>query len=336
MSCYFTDMCPLASAVSSQSWPAWTPVTYSVSLCDDTRYLGGAVGLALLGDVGTYCSQTKYSEPELNVQCSGCAEGQTWVTTLVYSSTVTDGAHYVAFEDLPMTPESWQGDPLAVYRPEGDFNDLVLFVTGACHASDGEECEIAAPPVGTGGTPAQGGSDPGTGGTSGEPRGGTSSEPTGGTTSEPTGGDEPGVSGGDGPVTGGASSANGGTSSSEGGERPGGEGGRPAEPEAGSAPTTAGDGPTATGGNTGNGPFDVCEPGRTEACTCSNGLSGAQECYGNGSGWGECECVKPEGEGGCRYDARDRDPRWIGAAAAALLAVARRRRRATARPSLRT
>ena len=38
----------------------------------------------------------------------------------------------------------------------------------------------------------------------------------------------------------------------------------------------------------------VCEPGKSESCTCSTGATGAQTCRDDASGWGDCECVSSD------------------------------------------
>lgn len=35
---------------------------------------------------------------------------------------------------------------------------------------------------------------------------------------------------------------------------------------------------------------DLCEPGATQACICSDGRAGAQICHVAGSAWGDCDC----------------------------------------------
>ena len=36
---------------------------------------------------------------------------------------------------------------------------------------------------------------------------------------------------------------------------------------------------------------EVCEPGETQPCTCTDGSAGAQSCNAEGTGWEECVCT---------------------------------------------
>jgi hypothetical protein len=47
----------------------------------------------------------------------------------------------------------------------------------------------------------------------------------------------------------------------------------------------------------------VCEPGATQACTCTDGDDGAQSCLDDGSGWAECRCSGEEEPDGGEADA---------------------------------
>jgi hypothetical protein len=149
------DFCPLAGT-STLPNTSWTPHLYMANVCDDPAYTGGSIGFALVGDASSQCSQTKYTERAANVACSVCTSSATWVTTLIYASRMRADGYFIAFEDLPMTPESWTGG-----ASDGDFNDFVYDVTGVCHGS-----------CGTGGT----------GGMGGTPAGGTSGAAPGGST----------------------------------------------------------------------------------------------------------------------------------------------------------
>ncbi|MFT5434268.1 MAG: hypothetical protein ACI9OJ_004981, partial [Myxococcota bacterium] len=35
----------------------------------------------------------------------------------------------------------------------------------------------------------------------------------------------------------------------------------------------------------------ICEPGGTQACSCTDGKSGAQSCAEDGQGWMDCVCA---------------------------------------------
>ncbi len=41
-------------------------------------------------------------------------------------------------------------------------------------------------------------------------------------------------------------------------------------------------------------PSLICERGATRACVCTDGAGGAQQCVSGDSGWGTCECDRPE------------------------------------------
>jgi hypothetical protein len=102
--------CPLAADGE------WTLKTFTLNdIQTDRRYAGGSIGFALLGDPLGTCSQTHYSQPELNQVCTSCSPSGPRITALSYASTVEPDAYYLAFEDLPTSETSFGGD--------GDFND---------------------------------------------------------------------------------------------------------------------------------------------------------------------------------------------------------------------
>ncbi len=133
---YFTyqDFCPLAYHNLPEVQAETPLVTFSANqIRSDPRYLGGQIGFALRGS-GSPCSQTKYSEPELNTICTNCSPVAAWITTLIYASTVDANGYYLAFEDLPMEATSFNDN-------DGDFNDFVFFVTGVACTGAGEPCD---------------------------------------------------------------------------------------------------------------------------------------------------------------------------------------------------
>ncbi|MGK3985455.1 hypothetical protein WME99_20585 [Sorangium sp. So ce136] len=140
--CEDNDFCPLATMMTTQAGQHdWTPTTFSAAdIRNDPRYQGGLVGFALIGKAGTYCTQTKFSQRELNTICTNCTPNAPWVTTLIYTSTATPDAFYVAFEDLPVTPTSWKGSQ-GGYENDGDFNDFVYYITGVTCQGGGELCD---------------------------------------------------------------------------------------------------------------------------------------------------------------------------------------------------
>jgi MYXO-CTERM domain-containing protein len=120
----------------------WTLKTFTANaIRSDARYKGGQIGFALVGDGAPDCTQTKYSQRELNVMCTNCTPNAPWITTIVYQSKTTPDAYYMAFEDLPMSPTDFTGFPTQGFRNDGDFNDFVFFITGLICAGGGEACD---------------------------------------------------------------------------------------------------------------------------------------------------------------------------------------------------
>src|SRR4029453_12196104 len=83
--CCPEDFCPLTTRTTTQpliqhDWANPIP-DFAGNIPPSPNYKGGLIGLAL--KAGTQCSQTKYSQAELNDKN---ASGKTWVTTLVYQS----------------------------------------------------------------------------------------------------------------------------------------------------------------------------------------------------------------------------------------------------------
>src|SRR5579863_8183436 len=52
------------------------------------------------------------------------------------------------------------------------------------------------------------------------------------------------------------------------------------------------------GGGAGGRSGDVCAPGASVGCTCTNGKPGAQICTATGAGYGACTCTSVSGSGG--------------------------------------
>jgi hypothetical protein len=119
----------------------WTPKAYDSGLISqDPNYKGGYVGFAMIGNPSSNCSATKYS---LYGQNKKNANGVPWVTALIYQSTVDPEGFYLAFEELPMSTADWQvtGVPGNDGTSDGDFNDLVFYVSGVSCAGGGERCD---------------------------------------------------------------------------------------------------------------------------------------------------------------------------------------------------
>jgi hypothetical protein len=149
------QFCPLATDMTTQTWRTeqypWRLIEFQAGdIRQDPRYTGGLIGFALKGNTTAGqgdCSQTKYSQRELNVNCTNCSAdqvaasgGSQWITSIIYQSTVTPDAFYVAFEDLPSTPTSFQGT--GMYKNDGDFNDFVYFITGLTCDGGGQPCTV--------------------------------------------------------------------------------------------------------------------------------------------------------------------------------------------------
>jgi hypothetical protein len=112
----------------------WTLKTFTAQdIRNDANYKGGEIGFALVK--GNQCTQTKYSQRALNQTCTSCTPKDPFITTVVYASTVTPNAYYMAFEDLPVDPTSFKANN------DGDFNDFVFYITGLVCSGGGEPCD---------------------------------------------------------------------------------------------------------------------------------------------------------------------------------------------------
>jgi len=123
--------CPLACdnrGPHDLSKVRWTPKAFSTGdLSKDSHYTGGFIGFALIGSASGLCTQSKFSMYEHNQRNT---QGVPWVTTLIYHSTIEANGFYLAFEDLPMPSADWKsGGSSPGYGAEGDFNDLVYYVS---------------------------------------------------------------------------------------------------------------------------------------------------------------------------------------------------------------
>jgi len=125
-----SGFCPLAwdnRGPYDLSTVRWTPTVFSSGdLSQDARYKGGLVAFAMVGDPQK-CPQNKYSMYEHNQRN---AQGTPWVTSLIYRSKLDPNGMYIAFEDLPMSPEDWKkASSVSVNGADGDFNDYVVYVS---------------------------------------------------------------------------------------------------------------------------------------------------------------------------------------------------------------
>ncbi|HXU65153.1 MAG TPA: DUF4114 domain-containing protein [Polyangia bacterium] len=150
ISCMDKDFCPMAEPSTTQpTQHTWVDYTWNASsIASDTRYKGGQVGFALVAS-SNQCTQTKYSQAELNVIST--KYNKPWVTTLIYQSTVDPSSYYIAFEDLPMIASDWTQTGQGV-GCDGDFNDFVFYVTGLNCEGGGVDCDTMMPGVCAGGT----------------------------------------------------------------------------------------------------------------------------------------------------------------------------------------
>jgi hypothetical protein len=150
--CDDTEFCPLASYDTTQMpQHRWNSPTFTADgIRLDSRYAGGLIGFAMIGDQSTQCSQTKFSQAELNTRSPATppTNGAPWVTVLIYQSTQDPSAYYIAFEDLPVTTATWKGSG----GNDGDFNDFVYYITGLNCAGGGKACDTGMPGVCAGGT----------------------------------------------------------------------------------------------------------------------------------------------------------------------------------------
>src|SRR5579885_2001210 len=130
ISCMDKDFCPMTEPNTNPKQVGqhtWVDYTWNASaIASDPRYKGGQVGFALMASTNQ-CTQTKYSQAELNVMSTQYKVP--WVTTLIYQSTVDPSSYYIAFEDLPMDPGNWKTNNSGM-GCDGDFNDFVFYVTG--------------------------------------------------------------------------------------------------------------------------------------------------------------------------------------------------------------
>jgi hypothetical protein len=136
--------CPLAWDAGDPrdlSRRLWVPKAYdSGSIKTDPHYKGKYVGFAVIGNPKVVCSQTKYSMMEHNQRN---ANGKPWVTSLIYQSTADPEGFYMAFEDLPMSPDDWHKTGVNGNNAtnDGDFNDFVFYVSGISCLGGGQPCD---------------------------------------------------------------------------------------------------------------------------------------------------------------------------------------------------
>jgi hypothetical protein len=93
---------------------------------------------------GEVCTMPKYSEQSRNQKCSlPACSGRSWINAVVYASTVTQGAYYLAFEDLPTAPDNFRAPvPGKGWTADGDFNDFVYIVQGITCEGGSQPCTV--------------------------------------------------------------------------------------------------------------------------------------------------------------------------------------------------
>jgi hypothetical protein len=133
--------CPLAWDTRSPrdlSIHQWTPKAFdSGNIKSDPNYKGKYVGFAVIGNPALSCKETKFSMYAHNTKN---LQGEPWVATLIYQSTVDPEGFYMAFEDLPMSPADWR-ESGGTYKNDGDFNDFVFYVSGISCLGGGQPCD---------------------------------------------------------------------------------------------------------------------------------------------------------------------------------------------------
>ncbi|HXU03842.1 MAG TPA: DUF4114 domain-containing protein [Polyangia bacterium] len=154
LSCADNDFCPLATRMHNQApnqhtWADPLP-EFAGNIRTDQRWKGGLIGFALVppldstGKPTGQCPQIHYSQKELNPKSTAAGTvGQPWIVAIVYQSKKDPGAYYLAFEDQPACPTSWQGGNCGgVGTNDGDFNDFVFYVKGLSCKGGGQPCTI--------------------------------------------------------------------------------------------------------------------------------------------------------------------------------------------------
>lgn len=146
LSCQDNDFCPLATMMTTQTGQhTWVNYDFAQNIRTSPNYKGGLIGLAMIGNPGMQCPQTKYSQADLNDKDS--VTGKPWITTLIYQSVADPQSYYIAFEDQATCALSWRGcTGPSPNQPgngnDGDFNDFVFFVSGLSCNLGGDPCTV--------------------------------------------------------------------------------------------------------------------------------------------------------------------------------------------------
>jgi len=154
MNCADNDFCPLATRMHNQApnqhtWANPLP-QFAGNIRTDSRWKGGNIGFALVPPLDSsgkpmgQCPQIHYSQNELNPKSTAAATaGKNWIMAITYQSKVDPSSYYLAFEDQPACPDSWQGGNCGgVGTNDGDFNDFVFLITGLSCKGGGQPCTV--------------------------------------------------------------------------------------------------------------------------------------------------------------------------------------------------
>jgi hypothetical protein len=108
----------------------------------DPNYKGGLIGFAIKKG-NQPCTQTHYTEQQLNQTCTDCTPAASWITAVIWKATKTPDSYYIGFEDLPNGTTSATGFSAS----DGDFNDFVYYVSGVACNGGGAACDTMMPGV---------------------------------------------------------------------------------------------------------------------------------------------------------------------------------------------
>jgi MYXO-CTERM domain-containing protein len=148
-----------APAPNGVGTPVTGPTSNLADIQSDPAYQAcpsKQIGFAFKGNPVDFCPQSKFSQQERNEMSTF---GAAWINTLIYSSRSRPGVFYMAFEDLPTRPDTWQ-PPLTELRStypsikeptwdcsnpldcanDADYNDFVFIVEGIVCEGGGQAC----------------------------------------------------------------------------------------------------------------------------------------------------------------------------------------------------
>jgi hypothetical protein len=107
---------------------------------NDAAYKGGLIGFALRKS-GAPCTETHYSEPELNEKCTNCTPVAPWIAAVIWKSKLQD-TYYIGFED-----SAFGNTKASAASMDGDFNDFVYVVSGISCDGGGAKCDTGMPGI---------------------------------------------------------------------------------------------------------------------------------------------------------------------------------------------